>query len=97
MPGESHGQRSLAGYSPQGRKELNMTELTERSHTKIINIILFDLLLLLLLSCLSRVRLCDLMDCSPPGSSVHEILQVCVDHRPCLKSLLNLLHCYFCF
>ena len=58
MPGESHGQRSLAGYSPQGRKELNMTELTERSHTKIINIILFDLLLLLLLSCLSRVRLC---------------------------------------
>ena len=22
----SHGQRSLAGYSPQGRKELDMTE-----------------------------------------------------------------------
>ena len=26
LPGESHGQRSLAGYSPQGRKELDMTE-----------------------------------------------------------------------
>ena len=29
------------------------------------------LLLLLLLSRFSRVRLCDAMDCSPPGSSVH--------------------------
>ena len=26
MPGESHGQRSLAGYSPWGRKELDTTE-----------------------------------------------------------------------
>ena len=25
LPGESHGQRSLVGYSPQGCKELNMT------------------------------------------------------------------------
>ena len=24
LPGESHGQRSLAGYSPQGCKELDM-------------------------------------------------------------------------
>ena len=28
LPGESQGQRSLAGYSPQGHKELDMTELT---------------------------------------------------------------------
>ena len=28
LPGESHGQRSLAGYSPQGRKELDTTEVT---------------------------------------------------------------------
>ena len=28
LPGESHGQRSLAGYSPWGRKELDMTEAT---------------------------------------------------------------------
>ena len=26
LPGESHGQRSLAGYSPWGCKELDMTE-----------------------------------------------------------------------
>ena len=26
MPGKSHGQRSLAGYSPHGRKESNMTD-----------------------------------------------------------------------
>ena len=30
LPGESHGQRSLAGYSPWGNKELNMAE---RAHT----------------------------------------------------------------
>ena len=28
LPGEFHGQRSLAGYSPWGRKELDMTEAT---------------------------------------------------------------------
>ena len=26
VPGESHGQRSLVGYSPWGQKELDMTE-----------------------------------------------------------------------
>ena len=26
LPGESHGRRSLVSYSPQGRKELDMTE-----------------------------------------------------------------------
>ena len=26
LPGESHGQRSLAGYSPWGCKELDMTD-----------------------------------------------------------------------
>ena len=28
LPGESHGQRSLAGYSPWGHKELDTTEVT---------------------------------------------------------------------
>ena len=28
LPGKSLGQRSLAGYSPWGRKELSMTEMT---------------------------------------------------------------------
>ena len=26
LPGKFHGQRSLAGYSPEGRKELDMSE-----------------------------------------------------------------------
>jgi len=26
LPGKSHGQRSLVGYSPQGHKESDMTE-----------------------------------------------------------------------
>ena len=28
LPGESHGQRSLAGYSPRGHKESDMTAAT---------------------------------------------------------------------
>ena len=36
LPGESHGQRSLSGYGPQGHKKSDMTEATEhacvRSH-----------------------------------------------------------------
>ena len=28
LPGESHGQRSLVGYSPQGRRESDATEVT---------------------------------------------------------------------
>ena len=28
LPGESHGQRSLVGYSPWGHKELDKTEAT---------------------------------------------------------------------
>ena len=27
LPGKSHAQRSLVGYGPQGRRELDMTEL----------------------------------------------------------------------
>ena len=33
-PRESHGQRSLVGYSPQGRKESDMTEVTQRACTQ---------------------------------------------------------------
>ena len=33
LPGESHGQRSLMGYTPYGYKELNMTEVTEHTQT----------------------------------------------------------------
>ena len=29
LPGKSHGQRNLVGYSPWGHKELDMTEANE--------------------------------------------------------------------
>ena len=31
LPGKSHGQKSLAGYGPQGHKESEMTEATQHS------------------------------------------------------------------
>ena len=37
LPGESHGQRSLAGYSPWGLKELDTTECVHtltHTHTR---------------------------------------------------------------
>ena len=36
LPGESRGQKSLSGYSPQGHKELDMTEATHHTNTCII-------------------------------------------------------------
>ena len=33
LPGESHGQRSLAGYSPWGRKESDRMEAPKHTHT----------------------------------------------------------------
>ena len=35
LPGESHGQRSLAGYSPWGCKESNTTKLLNNSCTQV--------------------------------------------------------------
>ena len=32
LPGESHGQRSLADYSPEGHKESDITEATWHAH-----------------------------------------------------------------
>ena len=36
LPGESHGQRSLEGYTPQGWKELGMPEATEHTCTHVV-------------------------------------------------------------
>ena len=33
LPGESHEQRSLVGYAPQGYKESDATEATQHTHT----------------------------------------------------------------
>ena len=34
LPGESHGQRSPAGYSPQGHKESDTTAVTQHAHIR---------------------------------------------------------------
>ena len=43
LPGESHGQRSLVGYDPQGHKESDRTEATQHACTilqfKLLNLI----------------------------------------------------------
>ena len=71
LPDELHGQRSLAGYSPQGGKKLDMTEL-----------LTLLLSLPLQVSAASSAKspqlcltLCDPIEGSPPGSSVPGILQ----------------------
>ena len=33
LPGQSHGKRSLEGYSPRGHKELDTTEVTKHALT----------------------------------------------------------------
>ena len=38
LPEKSHGQKSLAGYSPWGQKELDMTEVTYHDHIVISNL-----------------------------------------------------------
>ena len=36
LPGESHGQRSLVGYSPRGHTESDTTEATAHAHEQVI-------------------------------------------------------------
>ena len=70
LPAEFHGQRSLAGYSPWGRKESDTTKrliLTTTSTTITITE-----------SLQSCPSLCDPMDCSLPGSSIHGIFRATV-------------------
>ena len=70
-PGKSHGERNLAGYSPWGHKGLDMTEHT---HTGSSFIICPDLCRYVVVVHLC-LTLCDPMDCSPPGCSLHGISQ----------------------
>ena len=35
LPRESHGQRSLLGHSPEGHRELDTAEATEKAHMRI--------------------------------------------------------------
>ena len=47
LPGESHGQRSLVGYSPWSRKESDTTEQLNHHHRYFLNIILMPFRFLL--------------------------------------------------
>ena len=59
LPGELHGQRSLAGYSPQDCKESDMTEVTEHAcNTFYNNFSRHFLSKDIMLSCVSCVQLC---------------------------------------
>ena len=40
LPGESHGQRSLVGYSPQCHKESDTTELTQYTRRSLLDFVL---------------------------------------------------------
>ena len=39
LSGESHGQRTLAGYSPWGRRELDVTEVTYLARTRTVGLL----------------------------------------------------------
>ena len=39
LPGESHGQWSLAGYTLWGRKKSDMTEVTYHAHSVVVKIL----------------------------------------------------------
>ena len=75
-PGDSEGQGSLECCSPWGHKELDTTE-------RLDNNILMSWTLTTFTTCMrvcakslpSCPTLCDPVDCSPPGSSVHRIPQ----------------------
>ena len=70
LPGRPHGQRSLVGYSPQGRKE---SDTWATSTFTFRNPFLPKCVCMLVAQ--SRPTLCDSMDCIPPGSSLRGILQ----------------------
>ena len=84
LPGKSHGQRTLAGYSPWGHKESDTTELLNHHQKEITHLLnCFKEISMLfkqksaaaaksLQSCLT---LCDTKDGSPPGFPVPRILQ----------------------
>ena len=103
LPGKSHGQRNLVGYSPWGHKESDMTErlhsltqswddsfhnclIASPYSVNVIPSLIIDYInyLSYFPTKITTVRakllqlcptLCDLMNHSLPGSSVHRILQ----------------------
>ena len=81
LPGESHGQRNLVGYSPWGPKESDTEQLSLShmcgGHLTLVGDwdfqrILSQVVCLVAQSC---PTLCDPVDHSQPGSSLRGILQ----------------------
>ena len=68
LPGEAHGQRSLAGYSPWGLK--SQTRLSDFQFTN-----QFKFVKVKVLVAQSSPTLCDPIDCGLQGFSVRGILQ----------------------
>ena len=77
FPGESHGYSSLVGYSPWGRKELDMTEATWLAYMHDTNLETCNVFtgLSSFHTGNENPTLCNPKGCSPSGSSVHGILQ----------------------
>ena len=73
LPGKSHGRRSLRGYSPWGRKESDIFFIHSSidGHWGCFHILAIVKNAVLCLATQSYLTLCDPMDCSLPGSSVH--------------------------
>ena len=65
LSGKFHGQRSLVGYSPESHKEFFTTEPPGKPNVLYSESEVAQ----------SCPTLFDPVDCSPPGSSVHGILQ----------------------
>ena len=89
LPRKSHGQRSLVGYSVWGHKRV-VHDLGTRQQQQVIKSLccssenFYNIVNRLWKKASSRVKmpvaqscptLCDSMNCSPPGSSVHGVLQ----------------------
>ena len=77
LPGESHQERRLAGYSPRGRKGVGHNFVTKQQ----LNTHTHTYMCVCMYVCVcakspqSCPTLCDPVDCSLPGSSVHGISQ----------------------
>ena len=55
LPGESHGQRSLAGYSPGDHRELDTTEQLTQHKDCLINILGLNTVLSTILGSLTHI------------------------------------------
>ena len=72
--GKSHGQRSLVGYSPWGRKELDTTEWLHFSGYRMISHFGFDLYISLMISDIEHLFIYILAICTPSGEISVQIL-----------------------